>query len=125
MLIMITYAEQFSNFVPKFRALVAQEMAGMGMSQREISKRLMVTQAAISQYLRNIRGKGSLDMVEWQDEASKLARALAARKMDEEELSSRFLLAFVRLFPSGLPSWLPVAIREELERRGYLQTGKE
>ncbi len=122
---MITYAEQFSNFVPKFRALVAQEMAGMGMSQREISKRLMVTQAAISQYLRNIRGKGSLDMVEWQDEASKLARALAARKMDEEELSSRFLLAFVRLFPSGLPSWLPVAIREELERRGYLQTGKE
>ena len=125
MLFMMTYAEQFSIFVPKFRALVAQEMAGMGMSQKEISKRLMVTQAAISQYMRNVRGKGSLDMIEWREEASKFAKAASARRMDKEELSSRFLMAFVRLFPSGTPQWLPLAIKEGLSRQGFLQSGKE
>lgn len=45
------------SLVPSIRALIARELAGKGLSQKAIAKRLGVTQPAVSLYLRGARGR--------------------------------------------------------------------
>ena len=44
--------------IPTIRAELAKELVKMGMSQKEISARLGITQSAVSQYIKDKRGKG-------------------------------------------------------------------
>ena len=51
-----------SKLLPILRALVARELVERyGLTQQEAAKLLNVTQGAISQYLRGMRGKGKID----------------------------------------------------------------
>jgi hypothetical protein len=45
------------NVLPVMRSAVAKELMSYGLNQTEIAKKLGVSQAAVSQYLRYIRGK--------------------------------------------------------------------
>ena len=44
--------------IPTIRAELAKELVKMGMSQKEIAERLGITQTAVSQYIKDKRGKG-------------------------------------------------------------------
>lgn len=44
--------------IPTIRAELAKELVKMGMSQKDISERLGITQSAVSQYVKDKRGKG-------------------------------------------------------------------
>ena len=125
---MITYMELFSKeFLPKFRAMVAQEMAGMGINQKEIAKRLHITQAAVSQYIRNVRGKGSLEDNMLRPKAYELANTLASRKLGKDELAGMFMKYFLQYVRQShpdqelFPSWFPSAIEQSLYQQGVLR----
>lgn len=44
--------------LPTIRAELAKELKTLGLTQKEISERLGITQAAVSQYMKEKRGKG-------------------------------------------------------------------
>lgn len=44
--------------IPTIRAELAKELVKMGMSQKDIAERLGITQSAVSQYIKDKRGKG-------------------------------------------------------------------
>jgi predicted transcriptional regulator len=44
--------------IPTIRAELAKEMIKLGLSQKEVSERLGITQSAVSQYVKDKRGKG-------------------------------------------------------------------
>ena len=45
------------NVLPALRSVIAKELVSYGLNQTEIAKKLGVSQPAVSQYLRYIRGK--------------------------------------------------------------------
>ena len=50
--------EVTAKVIPALRAMIVKELTdSYGMTQTEVAERLGITQAAISQYLRNIRGR--------------------------------------------------------------------
>ena len=116
---METYMEWFSKkFLPSFRAMIAQEMAYSGMTQQRIAERLYVTQSAVSQYLRSIRGKGSLEMDEWKPSAKELASLISSRHLEKEELMNLIILHSLKFAPH-YPSWVVSSLKEGLRRLGY------
>jgi predicted transcriptional regulator len=44
--------------IPTIRAELAKELVKMGMSQKDVAVRLGITQSAVSQYIKDKRGKG-------------------------------------------------------------------
>lgn len=44
------------DFLPALRAIVAKELASCGLNQKEIASILDISQPAVSQYLRDLRG---------------------------------------------------------------------
>lgn len=44
--------------LPTIRAELAKELIKLGLSQKEVSEKLGITQAAVSQYVKDKRGKG-------------------------------------------------------------------
>jgi len=63
------------SFLPLLRALVARELVeNYNLKQMEAAKLLGVTQAAISQYLRGMRGKGKVN-----ESLAELAKRIAAK----------------------------------------------
>ncbi len=44
--------------IPTIRAELAKEMIKLGLSQKDVSERLGITQSAVSQYVKDKRGKG-------------------------------------------------------------------
>lgn len=54
--------EAIAQMLPALRAVLAKDLAAAGLSQLEIARTLGVTQPAVSQYLRDIRGKGGAAM---------------------------------------------------------------
>ena len=46
-----------ADVLPALRALIAKELMHLGLNQVQISKKLGVTQPAISQYMRELRGQ--------------------------------------------------------------------
>ncbi len=57
------YCEVFARYaLPAIRALLAIELSERGFTQEMIAEKLDLTQAAVSQYLRNVRGRGAIDI---------------------------------------------------------------
>ncbi len=74
-----------ANFLPLLRALVAKELVEKyGMTQQEAAKLLNVTQGAVSQYLRGVRGKGRIDP-ELVSASKRIADALANGNLNVEK----------------------------------------
>lgn len=48
-----------SDMLPALRALITKELMRLGLNQVQISKRLGITQPAISQYTRELRGRSA------------------------------------------------------------------
>ncbi len=67
--------------IPTIRAELAKELVKMGMSQKDISTRLGITQSAVSQYIKDKRGKG----IPVNKEVRKGIRTLAKQVMTETE----------------------------------------
>ena len=44
------------DFLPVLRSALAKELAGLGMNQKQIAEILGISQPAVSQYLRDLRG---------------------------------------------------------------------
>jgi predicted transcriptional regulator len=44
--------------IPTIRAELAKEMVKLGLSQKEVSEKLGITQSAVSQYVKDKRGRG-------------------------------------------------------------------
>ncbi|MBI2578606.1 MAG: hypothetical protein HYW26_02745 [Candidatus Aenigmarchaeota archaeon] len=84
-----------SEIVPSLRSLIARELIeGYNLNQSEAARLMGISQPAISQYLRRIRGKN--DRVFSNDEiiseARKLASVIFENKLDRGELNSRFVI---------------------------------
>ena len=67
--------------IPTIRAELAKELVKMGMSQKEISTRLGITQSAVSQYIKDKRGKG----IPINKDVRKGIKVLAKQVMVEKE----------------------------------------
>lgn len=46
-----------SEVLPALRAIIAKELMHLGLNQSQISKKLGITQPAVSQYMRELRGQ--------------------------------------------------------------------
>lgn len=68
------------SILPRVRALLAQQLLASGLTQKEVADRLGLTQAAVSQYGRELRGSkaGQLQAVAGDIEA--LAEQLADKR---------------------------------------------
>ncbi len=44
------------DYLPVLRSAIAKELAGLGMNQKEVADILGISQPAVSQYLRDLRG---------------------------------------------------------------------
>jgi predicted transcriptional regulator len=60
--------------IPTVRSILAKELFGLGMKQKEISELLDITQPAVSQYLSNKRGGREIELTE---EMKKMIKELA------------------------------------------------
>lgn len=88
------FCEIVVEILPSLRALVAEELMNeYKLSQKEIAKRLFVTQPAVSQYLRNLRGNdrkllnGSLQQI----------KALCAKLYNNELGEDGLLMEFYNI----------------------------
>jgi len=66
--------------IPTIRAELAKELVKMGMSQKDIAGRLGITQSAVSQYIKDKRGKG----IPVNKEVRKGIKVLAKRVLTEK-----------------------------------------
>jgi len=88
---MKTSVELMAEIMPSVRAAVAREMTARDMSQAEIAALLGVTQAAVSQYLRNIRGHGAgINDALLRAEARKLTERIVSGKAHRDDLEQEF-----------------------------------
>jgi len=80
----ITYCDELArNVLPRMRAeLVYRLVNGQGVRQSEVSRRLGISRAAISQYLSRKRGSGEIELSD--DIAAMLDRWAFAVMNDEE-----------------------------------------
>jgi len=63
--------------IPTIRAEVAKEMIDLGLSQKEVSEKLGITQSAVSQYMKDKRGRGIPVNKEVRKAIKKLAKDIA------------------------------------------------
>ncbi|MBI4174848.1 MAG: hypothetical protein HY517_04335 [Candidatus Aenigmarchaeota archaeon] len=99
------------EIVPSLRAMIAKELiASYNLNQTEAARLMGVSQPAVSQYLRRLRGKNDalFSDKEIVEEAKKLAAILHDRKLGREELSNEF--AALCKFAAGRAA--PMKIRE-------------
>jgi len=97
------FCEVVADLLPSLRALVAEElMHEYKLSQKEIARRLFVTQPAVSQYLRKLRGA---DRNMLNGTASQEVKALCTQiynnEIAEEELLKRFFDICNSIIPAG------------------------
>ncbi len=67
--------------IPTIRAELAKELVRLGMSQKDIAERLGITQSAVSQYIKDKRGRG----IPVNKEVRKGIKMLAKQVMSEKE----------------------------------------
>jgi predicted transcriptional regulator len=72
--------------IPTIRAELAKELVKMGMSQKEISERLGITQSAVSQYIKNKRGKSIPINKEVRKGIKSLAKQIMAEKSPRDTI---------------------------------------
>ena len=66
--------------IPTIRAELSKELVRLGMSQKDVSERLGITQSAVSQYIKDKRGKG----IPINKETRKGIKNLAKQVMEEK-----------------------------------------
>ena len=97
-----------SDVLPAMRAVLANEMSKTyGLSQVQISKKLGITQPAISQYIRELRGQRAkviLSNEKMMDLIKKLAHDIAVDKTDmgSKTLHKKFCLICRNIREEGL-----------------------
>lgn len=80
-------------FIPTFRLLVAKRLIkDYSFTQIDVSKKLGVTQAAISQYLYSKRGIKKLNQLERISEVNKTVNSLAKR-IAEDDISEETVIS--------------------------------
>jgi len=72
--------------IPTIRAELAKELVKMGMSQKDISERLGITQSAVSQYIKDKRGKGIPVNKEVRKGIKLLAKQVMAEKSPKDTI---------------------------------------
>jgi predicted transcriptional regulator len=80
------------DVLPALRALIAKELMQLGLNQSQISKKLGITQPAVSQYMRELRGQHVKMLMSNKDviEAVKiLAHEIATGNIEASELHLR------------------------------------
>ncbi len=83
--------EAVADLLPSLRALVAGELMNeYKLSQKEIAKRLFITQPAVSQYLRNLRGGDKRLLENSVQEIKSLCERLHSNDINEEALLKEF-----------------------------------
>ena len=70
--------------IPTIRAELAKEMIKLGLSQKEVSERLGITQSAVSQYVKDKRGKGIPVNKEVRKAIKSLAKEITAGNTTQE-----------------------------------------
>ncbi|MFH0949065.1 MAG: transcriptional regulator [Candidatus Aenigmatarchaeota archaeon] len=81
------------DVLPSLRAMLARELISeYKLSQNEVSKLLNVTQAAVSQYLRSIRGNNRkiLENGAIYSEIKSLCQKIYSKELDKGQLASEF-----------------------------------
>ena len=79
--------EIIAEIIPSVRAEVARELMTRSMNQTEVSRLLGVSQAAVSQYVRNLRGKSRrIDYPTLRKEAKLLSEKILNNKMTREDI---------------------------------------
>ncbi len=95
-----------SDVLPAMRAVLANELSKTyGLSQVQISKKLGITQPAISQYRRELRGQRAkviLSNEKIMDFIKKMAHDVALTEMDSKELHMQFCLICKKIREEGL-----------------------
>lgn len=89
---MRTYCEVVvTDLLPAMRAMIARNLMDSGLNQSETAKKLGVSQPAISQYLRMIRGskKPIVMNEEIKKEIKKLSDEILADKITKKDISGR------------------------------------
>lgn len=85
------FCEIVVELLPSLRALAAEELMNeYKLSQKEIAKRLFVTQPAISQYLRNLRGSDKKLLGNSVPQIKALCARLHSENLGEEDLLKEF-----------------------------------
>jgi predicted transcriptional regulator len=72
--------EQMAERMPALRSALARKLSDQGMPQTKIAELLGITQAAVSQYLSNIRGKQLLRNPKIEHEINKLVKRIIEEK---------------------------------------------
>jgi hypothetical protein len=72
--------------IPTIRAELAKELVRMGMSQKDVSERMGITQSAVSQYIKEKRGKGIPINREVRKGIKTLARQITTDKSPKETI---------------------------------------
>src|SRR3989338_6317866 len=76
------------DFLPALRAVLAKELAACGMNQKEIAGVLGISQPAVSQYLRDLRGSANhfVSDSELSDSVKEMCGRISAKQVDERQL---------------------------------------
>ena len=82
------------EFLPVLRAAMAKELASMGMSQKEVADVLGISQPAVSQYLRDIRGAGNhfTSDQELYSNVKEMCQIIASREANESYLKEKMYM---------------------------------
>ncbi len=85
------FCEVVVEMLPSLRALVAEELMNeYKLSQKEIARRLFVTQPAVSQYLRNLRGGDRKILSSSLGQIKALCSRMHSGELGEEALLKEF-----------------------------------
>lgn len=92
---MRTYFEIMAQeIIPSMRAILAKKLLDNGFSQKQVAERLGLTQPAISQYLRDLRGsrkKMFQDNPQVMELLEGLSQKLAAGQMDANSVMMQMM----------------------------------
>ena len=92
------------DILPTLRAAIAKELiASYNLNQGEVAKLLDVSQPAVSQYLRQLRGKsGFLENKAVQDEIKEISGKLHQNQITSEDLSTKMCSVSNLIISNGL-----------------------
>lgn len=95
---MKTKYEIIAETVPTIRAMIAKELSDGGHTQQEIASALRVSQPAVSQYLRNIRGKKRADE-KMQSSVKSLCERIQTGEMGADDINKEIYAICESLLP--------------------------
>jgi len=76
---------------PSLRAMIAKDLVSdYGMSQGEAASLIGITQPAVSQYMRSLRGKGALQEEPVRQAIKEISRGLHAKTIGKDDLPAKF-----------------------------------